>query len=148
MDKGDDPVNLVPWNPFRDLDLGREMSSFLENSPFSFLGRHSSPRVDVYQTEKEVIIKAEIPGVSKDDLDVFIDENSIRLSEQTRKDERYKDENMYRSERFYGSFARAIPLPAEVKPDQARAEYKEGILSVIIPRMEPSKMKGRRIDIQ
>ncbi len=85
------------------------MSTFLENSPFSFLGRQTSPRVDVYQTEKEVIIKAEIPGVSRDDLNVYIDEGSIRLTGQTRRDERYKDENMYRTERFYGSFARTIP---------------------------------------
>ncbi len=141
-------MNLIPWNPFRDLDIGKEMSTFLENSPFSFLGRQTSPRVDVYQTEKEVIIKAEIPGVSRDDLNVYIDEGSIRLTGQTRRDERYKDENMYRTERFYGSFARTIPLPTEVKSEQAKAEYKEGILSISVPKVEPSKLKGRRIDIQ
>ena len=64
---------------------------------------------------------------------VYIDEGSIRLTGQTRRDERYKDENMYRTERFYGSFARTIPLPTEVKSEQAKAEYKEGILSISVP---------------
>ncbi|MGI6588628.1 MAG: Hsp20/alpha crystallin family protein [Peptococcia bacterium] len=77
-------MSLIPWNPFKDMDnIGREMSSFFENSPFAFLGRATSPRVDVYQTETDVIVKVEIPGVSKEDLNVYIDENSIRLSGQT-----------------------------------------------------------------
>jgi HSP20 family protein len=58
------------------------------------------------------------------------------------------DENTYRSERFYGSFSRTIPLPVEVKPENARAEYKDGILSITVPKVESSKMKSRRIDIQ
>ena len=142
-------MSLIPWNPFRDMDnIGREMSNFFENTPLAFLGRAASPRVDVYQTETDVIVKAEIPGVSKEDLNVYIDENSIRLAGQTKRDERYKDENMYRTERFYGSFSRTIPLPVAVKSDQAKAEYQEGVLSISVPKVEPTKLKGRRIDIQ
>jgi HSP20 family protein len=55
---------------------------------------------------------------------------------------------MYRTERFYGSFSRTIPLPVTVKSEQAKAEYKEGILSISVPKVEPTKLKGRRIDIQ
>ncbi|NMB95883.1 MAG: Hsp20/alpha crystallin family protein [Clostridiaceae bacterium] len=142
-------MSIVPWNPFKDMDsIGREVSSFFENSPFAFLGKNTSPRVDVYQTENDVIVKAEIPGVSKEDLNIYIDENSIRLSGQAKKDTEFKDENVYRSERYYGSFSRTIPLPAEVKTEQAKAEYEDGILSIIVPRTEPAKMKGRKIDIQ
>lgn len=92
------------------------------------------PRVDVYQTEKDVVVEAEIPGVSKEDLDIYIDENSIKLSSRT--------------ERDYGSFSRTIPLPVEVKSEDAKAEYRDGILSITVPKVEPAKMKGRRIDIQ
>ncbi|HHV95706.1 MAG TPA: Hsp20/alpha crystallin family protein [Clostridiaceae bacterium] len=142
-------MSLVPWNPFKDMDfLSREVSNFFESMPFPFWGRTTSPRVDVYQTEKDVIVKAEIPGVSKEDLNIFIDENSIKLSGQTRKDNEFKDENVYRSERYYGSFSRTIPLPAEVKTEQAKAEYKDGILSIVVPKAESAKMRGRRIDIQ
>lgn len=141
-------MSLVPWNPFRDIDnIGREMGSFFD-LPIKLFGGINSPRVDVYQTENDVVVKAEIPGVSKEDLNVFIDENSIRLSGQTKKEKEFKDENVYRTERYYGSFSRTIQLPAEVKSEQARAEYKDGILSITVPKVEPSKPKGRKIDIQ
>ena len=142
-------MSLIPWHAFGDFDnIGKGIDGFLENTPFSLSNRGNSPRVDVYQTEQEVIVKAEIPGVSKEDLNVYIDENSIRLSGQMKRDEQYKEEHIYRTERAYGSFSRVIPFPVEVKVEQAKAEYKEGILSISVPKIEPTKMKGRRIDIQ
>jgi HSP20 family protein len=137
--------SLTPWNPFRDFD--RDLSSFFDH-PARFFGNRNAPRVDVYQTEKEVVVKAEIPGVSKEDLNLYIDENSMRLSGQTKRENEFKDENAYRTERYYGSFSRTISFPVEVKSEEARAEYKDGILSVTVPKQEPSKAKGRRIDIQ
>ncbi|HHY82999.1 MAG TPA: Hsp20/alpha crystallin family protein [Clostridiales bacterium] len=137
---------LIPWNPFRDMDImNRDFGSFFD-LPNRLFG--SSPRVDVYQTDKEVIVKAEIPGVSKEDLNLYVDENTVKLSGQTRKEDKYNDENVYRTERYYGSFSRTIPLPVEVKSEEAKAEYKDGILTITVPKMEPSKARGRRIDIQ
>ncbi|MDK2799716.1 MAG: hypothetical protein PWP27_2112 [Clostridiales bacterium] len=142
-------MSLIEWNPFRDIDhLGREMGNLLENSPFRFLSGMTSPKVDIYQTDTDIIVKAEIPGVSKEDLNVYVDENAIRLSGHTKKNDEFKDENVYRTERYYGSFSRTIPLPVEVKSEEAKAEYKDGILSVTVPKVEPSKTKGRKIDIQ
>jgi len=139
---------LVPWNPFRDVDsFSREMNNFFD-IPARLFGGLSSRRVDVYQTERDVVVKAEIPGVTKEDLNLYIDENSIRLSGQTRRENDFKDENAYRTERYYGSFSRTIPLPVEVKSEQAKAEYKDGILSITVPKVEPSKIKSRKIDIQ
>ncbi len=106
------------------------------------------PRVDIYQTEKDVIVKAEIPGVTKENLNVIVDENSIKLSGQSKRDEVFSDENVYRKERYYGSFSRTIPLPVEVRTEEAKAEYRDGILSITVPKLEPSKAKGRRLDIQ
>lgn len=143
-------MGLVSWNPFgKDMDdIGRDMANFMDKMPFGFFGKGFSPRVDIYETGQDVVVKAEIPGVSKEDLNVYIDDNSIRLSGNTKRDTEFKDENTYRSERFYGSFSRTIPLPVEVKPENARAEYKDGILSITVPKVESSKMKSRRIDIQ
>lgn len=141
-------MGLIPWGSWGDVDhVRREMGNFLENSPLGFLSRGGTPRIDVYQTEEDVIVKAEIPGVAKEDLQVFLDENSLRLAGQTKRDGRYKDENMYRTERFFGSFSRTVSLPVSVKSDKAKAEYKEGILSITVPKEEPAKLKGRRIDI-
>jgi HSP20 family protein len=139
-------MNLIPWNPFRDDGISRELMNFFDYPNKLFSG-FSSPKVDVYQTENNVIVKAEIPGVSKEDLNVFIDENSVKLSGQSKRENEFKDENVFRTERYYGSFSRTIPLPAEVKSDKAKAEYKDGILSITVPKVEPSKSKGRRIDI-
>ena len=142
-------MSLIPWNPFREMDhLGREMENFMDRVPFGFLGKWNSPRVDVYETKENVVIKAEVPGVAKEDLHIDMDENSIRLSGQTKRDQEFKDEDVYRSERFYGSFSRVIPLPAEVKSDEAKAEYKDGILKITVPKQESSKRRSRRIDIQ
>ncbi|MDD3839118.1 MAG: Hsp20/alpha crystallin family protein [Clostridia bacterium] len=141
-------MSLMPWNPFRDMDnIGREMNNLFD-IPSKLFGGISSPRVDVYQTENDVIIKAEIPGVSKEDLNLYIDENSVKFSGQTKRENEFKDENAYRMERYYGNFSRTIPLPVEVKSEQAKAEYKDGILSITVPKVEPSKAKARKIDIQ
>jgi HSP20 family protein len=138
-------MSLMEWNPFREME--KEMGNYLERSPFRFFGGFNAPRIDIYQSEKDVTVKAEIPGVSKEDLNIFIDENSIRLSGKTKIDEVLKDENVYRRERYYGSFSRTVPLPMEVNSEQATAEYKDGILTITAPRVEPSKTRGRRIDI-
>ncbi|HEY8349580.1 MAG TPA: Hsp20/alpha crystallin family protein [Clostridia bacterium] len=140
-------MQLIPWLPFGDTDyISRELNSVLDYPVKLFTG--NGPRVDVYQTENNVVVKAEIPGVSRDDLQLYIDQRSIRLSGETRREDEYSESDMYRSERYYGSFSRTIPLPAEVKPEEAKAEYRDGILSIIVPKSEPSKSKGRKIDIQ
>ena len=141
-------MSLVEWNPFRELDnFGKEMGSWFERTPFRFLSA-STPKVDVYETEKDLIMKAEIPGVSKEDLNVYVDESTIRLSGQSKRNDEFKDDQIYRSERYYGSFSRTIPLPVEINAEQVTAEYKDGILTIKAPKVEPSKTKCRSIDIQ
>jgi HSP20 family protein len=141
-------MSLVPWDPFRGFEnYGKELSKIFDFSPSGFWGGMSGPNVDVYQTADEVIVKAEIPGAVKEDLDLYIDENLIRISGQTKRDKEYRNEDMYRTERYYGSFSRTIPLPCAVKSEQAKAEYKDGILSVIAPKCEQAKLNGRKIDI-
>jgi HSP20 family protein len=127
--------------------LGRDLSGFFDFTPFKIWNGLSMPTVDVYETEKDVVVKAEIPGVTKDDLELTIDDEYIRISGQTKKDTEIKNETMYRSERYYGSFARTIPLPSPILTEQAKAEYKDGILSVTAPKAEPTPPKGRKVDI-
>lgn len=138
-------MSLMPWRPLRE--LSRDMLELFEHNPLQYLDLRP-PRVDVYQTEEEVIITAEIPGVDKKDLDVYVDESTVKLAGQFRQSDEFRDEHVYRSERRYGSFSRSIPLPAEVKSDKAKAEYKDGVLSITIPKKEPGRLNGRRIQIQ
>ena len=112
-------MSLIEWNPFRE--RGRELIDYFEGFPSRFFAEANMPRVDIYQTEKDVIVKAEIPGVTKENLNVIVDENSIKLSGQSKRDEVFSDENVYRKERYYGSFSRTVPLPVEVRTEEAKA---------------------------
>lgn len=139
-------MSLVSWHPFRDID--RDMFKFVENAPFNLSVGNLSPRVDMYDTDDKIVVKAEIPGVSREDLNIYVDEKTIRLSGQTKREKEFNDENAYHSERYYGSFSRTIPLPVEVKYEEARASYKDGILSITLPKAQPAKNRGRKIEIQ
>lgn len=140
-------MSLTPWSPFKDMErFSKDMQSFFDFSPFKMI-TGNTPSVDVFQTENEVIIHAEIPGISKEDLNIFVDENTLRLSGQTKRNDSLTHEHSYRSERYFGSFQRIIPLPAEVKSEQAKACYADGVLSIEIPKAAPSKLKSKRIEI-
>lgn len=142
-------MSIIDWGPFREMEgLTSEMSTFLGNFPLSNINRCATPRTDVYHTDKEVIVKCEVPGLSKEDLEVLIEDTYIRLSGQKKRIKTMDNEEIYRSEQFYGRFSRIIPLPSEVQPEKAVAEYKDGILSIIIPKSDNKTMRGKKIVIQ
>jgi HSP20 family protein len=103
-------MTLLPLNPFGDVHVPRRDTIDFFDYPSKMFDGMPSPRVDVYQTEKDVVVKAEMPGVSKEDLNLYIDESTVRLSGQTKRENEFKDENTFRSERYYGSFSRTISL--------------------------------------
>ncbi|MBZ4662914.1 MAG: heat-shock protein Hsp20 [Caloramator sp.] len=134
---------LKPIEPFREIErLRRQMDSLFSFEDFE------RPRIDVIETENEVKVKAEIPGISKDDLDIVVYDEEVRISGEFKKSDEYKDENLRRVERYYGSFSRVVPLPAEVKAEEARAEYKDGILTLTIPKSDRQISRGKRIKLQ
>jgi HSP20 family protein len=98
-----------------------------------------SPRVDVYEKDNNVVIEAEIPGAKKEDIEVKVKDNAVIIRGEVKKEEEKKDENYYRRERFYGKFERVIPLPADVKIEEAKAEYQDGILKLTIPKSVQEK---------
>lgn len=142
-------MSFVDWGPFREMeDLTSEVNEFLGNFPLSIINRYATPRTDVYQTDKQVIVKSEVPGLSKEDIEVLIEDTYIRLSGQKKRKKTLENEEIYRSEQFYGSFSRIIPLPSEVQPDKAVAEYKDGILSIIVPKSDNTTLRGKKVDIR
>ncbi|EEP60489.1 small heat shock protein [Sulfurihydrogenibium yellowstonense SS-5] len=98
-----------------------------------------SPRVDVYEKDNNVVIEAEIPGAKKEDIELKVKDNAVIIRGEVKKEEEKKDENYYRRERFYGKFERVIPLPADVKIEEAKAEYQDGILKLTIPKSVQEK---------
>lgn len=98
-----------------------------------------SPRVDVYEKDNNLIVEAEIPGAKKEDIEVKVKDNSIVIKGEVKKEEEKKEENYYRSERFYGRFERILPLPTDVKVEEAKATFENGILKLTIPKVSQEK---------
>lgn len=98
-----------------------------------------SPRVDIYEKDNNLIIEAEVPGARKEDIEVKIKDNSVVIKGEVKKEEDKKEENYYRSERFYGKFERVFTLPADVKTEEAKASFENGILKLTIPKATGAK---------
>jgi HSP20 family protein len=105
------------------------------------------PAMDVYEEKDEVVVKAELPGLSKEDLDVTLTESTLTLKGEKKKEEEVREKNFYRSERSSGSFVRTIELPSEVKTDQTKASFKNGILEIRLPKTEDAKRKVIKVKI-
>ncbi|ANW99747.1 hypothetical protein CSTERTH_12255 [Thermoclostridium stercorarium subsp. thermolacticum DSM 2910] len=140
---------------FMDLEAFRktdepvcEFNDFAGNFPGYILNRYVAPRTDIYQTDKTIIIKSEVPGISKDDMEIIVENTYVKLSGHKRRVKTANNEEIYRSEQFYGRFSRILPLPCEVQPDKAVAEYRDGILTIIIPKSDSKTSHGRRIEIK
>ena len=104
------------------------------------------PDVDVFETEEDVVMRANIPGVDPKQIKLQVTESSITMSGESREDEEISDRGYYRRERRFGSFSRYVPLPVEVQPEKADATYRHGILTVKVPKAV--KSRGRVVDIK
>lgn len=121
-----------------------EMPQLGEMAPFQ--GRR--PKVDVQDRESEVAIRAELPGVKKDDLDISVADDSVTIKASTReeKEEGEKEGEFYRREIATGSFARTVALPADVDADKAQAKFEDGVLTLTLPKREQAKRKRIKVE--
>lgn len=99
------------------------------------------PNVELRDTDKALLLRAEIPGIKAEDLNVEVNDNSVCISGESRQEKREEKENLFHSEFQYGSFYRRIALPAGVKADEAQAEYKNGILELTMPKQVVAQTK-------
>ncbi len=99
------------------------------------------PRVDVVETDKEVRISAELPGMTEDDVELSVDDTTLIIRGEKRTESEQQEGNSYRMERSYGSFRRVVQLPSEVKADKAEAIYNNGVLTVTLPKAETSRVR-------
>lgn len=112
--------------------------------PMPFEGK--MPRVDVIDREDEIIVKAEVPGVDKKDLDITVSENSVSIKGSTCHEEKEEKGDYYRSEMSSGSFSRVVPLPAEVDAEKARSKFKDGVLELTLPKVKKAKRHTVKVD--
>ncbi len=153
-------MSIVKWSPLKELedmrkDIERMFEEFFE--PFPRRRRRWWPRmeagvivpnIDVYDKKGEIVVKAELPGVEKDQIELTVTKDSLTIKGEIKKDEEVKDEDYYAREISYGAFSRTINLPAEVNADQAKATFKNGILEIILPKKEEAKPKEIKVEVK
>lgn len=136
--------NVMKRNDFWGFD--RFFEDFFNDPFFNFRG-NSPVRADIRETENEWLIDAELPGVDKKDIHVDLNDGYLTISVERSNETNEENENYIRRERAYGSYKRCFYVD-DVKEDEIKATYKDGILSLTIPKAKPAEKKGRRIDIQ
>ncbi len=107
-----------------------------------------TPSVDIYEEGGDVVLKAELPGMKKDDIDVNIAGDTVTISGEKKAEEKVEQKDFYRLERSFGSFTRKLRLPAETQPDKAKASFHDGVLEVRIPKTEAAKEKTKKVPIE
>jgi HSP20 family protein len=144
---------VVRWDPFREMGMLQDRMNRL----FDDAGRgwrtsdepaattSWSPAVDIFETESEIVVKAELPGMERKDITLHLENNVLTLQGERKFAKDGKEENYHRIERSYGNFSRSFSIPATVDDEHIRADYKEGVLNIILPKKEQAKPKQIRI---
>lgn len=157
---------IIRWSPLRNLNLlgsdrwpeitsmHREMDrlfdSFLSGGQTDngSYGSFWTPVVDVQEHEDAYVVEAELPGLAKDDVKISIEGNSLTIQGEKKQENTKKERDYHRSERVYGSFVRSFTLPASVKTDKIEANYKNGVLTITVPKVDEAKPKSIEVKVQ
>jgi len=107
-----------------------------------------TPALDVYEDNDQFVVKAELPGMKKEEIDISLHNGSLTLAGERRSGHETSDEGVYRSERHIGRFQRTVDLPTTVRDDKVRAEYRDGILSITLPKAEEVKPKQISVSVR
>ena len=141
-------ANLIPWRNVKDLDgLKKEMDDLFERffdwRPSLRLRDKGTwmPLIDLSETPKEIVVKAEVPGMEKEDIDISLEGKILTIRGEKKTEHEEKDENVHRLERKYGSFFRSIELPMDVDAEKVNATYKKGVLELKLPKVKSQTAK-------
>ncbi len=141
-------MTLERWTPFRSLmDIQKEITHLFDDVFSGTEGGRGtdlmrwSPRVDIYEEEGNIVLKAELPGVKKSDIDIEVEDNMLTLRGERRRQEKVVEENYHRTDRQFGAFTRSFTLPKHVDVDKISAHYEDGVLTVTLPKTEEARPK-------
>lgn len=146
---------LIRWEPTRELSTLRDRMDRLFSEA---LGRGWGgeeglatgvwvPPVDVFETPESIILKADLPEVKKEEVDISIENNTLTIKGERKMEREVKEKNFYRMERSYGSFSRSFTLPPTVAGDKADATFENGVLTLTLPKREESKPKQIKVKV-
>ncbi len=143
---------IIRWDPFRDMVTLREKMNRLFEDVFT--GRSEgkeiaastwAPAVDIFETENDLVMTAEVPGIDEKDIEIKIEDNTLILKGARKFEKETKEENYHRIERSYGSFYRAFTLPNSIDPEKIQAEHENGVLKITMPKR--TELKPRKVKI-
>jgi len=146
---------IVRFEPIRDLlSLQDRMNRMFDESYRGRsvendwgLGGSWAPAIDIYEQDNNIVLKAELPGVDPKDVDIRIENNVLTLKGERKIEDEIKQENYHRVERAYGGFTRSFTLPSTVDTTNVKADYKDGVLRITLPKREEAKPKQIQVDI-
>lgn len=144
---------LGNWTGFGRLTDLRDEIDRLFDAPLAELTRTSqilsgwTPAMDVYEDNENLYLRAELPGMRKEDINLSLHEGSLSISGERKAEENFNNAEVYRAERFFGRFQRTVSLPTAVAVDKVKAQYKDGILTVTLPKAEEAKPKHIDVNV-
>jgi HSP20 family protein len=145
--------SAIRWQPFRTGNTLQEQVNRLFES--SYGGRSSesalttwAPAVDIYETENELVLQADLPAIDEKDLDIRIENNTLTVRGERKFEKQVHEDSYLRVERSYGSFNRSFSLPNTINTEAIRAEYKNGVLTVQMPKRAESKPKQVKVNVE
>ena len=146
------PVKRDEYDPLYNLQrsMNRLFDDFFNSfdlAPFGGFGAFS-PRVDVNESDKEIKVAAELPGLDENQIEVSLAHNVLTISGEKKEEKEDKGKNFYRMERSYGSFQRSVPLPVEIETDKVEAKFKKGVLTITLPKTAEARKQAKRIPIK
>jgi HSP20 family protein len=144
-------ANLDRWDSFRgispDSQLNRLFSDFFGHATQEQNLTTWAPAVDIYEGENELVVKADLPGVKPEELDIRVENNILTIRGERKFDKKLDEKNYLRVERAYGSFARSFSLANTVNTDAIKADYKDGVLTLSVPKREEAKPKQIKVNV-
>ncbi len=154
---------LIPWreregglDPFKDMERLRSQMNNLFNMSLSKWFDPSAdtlpeqgwgPAMDIYDKKDKIVVKSEIPGMKKDEIDLILEDGILTIKGEKKREEKSEEGGELRRELYYGAFQRAVALPSDVDEKKIRASYKKGVLEVELPKKESAKPKQLKIDV-
>lgn len=137
-------MTLVRWDPFREFFGNRQSMARFGTDEGAFGAW--APAVDIFEKNGDLMIRAELPGVDRDDIDVDVEDNKLTISGERKQEEELSEEHTYRMERFYGRFVRSFQLPKTIDATKIAASFRDGVLELRLPKAEQAR--PRKISIE
>ena len=144
---------LTTWPDFGRLSDLRDEIDRLFESPLTELTRTSNlmsgwtPALDVFEDKDNYTVKAELPGMKKEDIEISLHDGTLSISGERKGETKHEEAEVYRAERFFGRFQRTVSLPTTVAADKAKATYKDGLLTITLPKTEEAKPKQIQVSV-